>query len=79
MMCRRGHEMGEAAFCPVCGARRKGSRSPWVERSIVLVAVLISVVVLGWFVWDRHQDARRDECFTEQLGDVLAGRPADDC
>ena len=79
MICRRGHDMGEAAFCPVCGARPEGSQSPWVERSIVLVAVLATVVVLGWFLWDRHQESQREDCVQQQFTDALLERPIRDC
>jgi len=54
-------------------------QSPWVERVIVVVAVLVTVVVLGWFVWDNRQDGAREDCLKEQFTDALLERPVRDC
>ena len=57
----------------------RGRPWPMLDRVIVAVLVVVSVVVLGWFVWDNRQDQAREDCRSEQLGDVLAGRAARDC
>ena len=79
MICRNGHEVGEAAFCGTCGVRVGDAPSPWVGRVALMVAALLLVGVVGWMVWDRRQEQAREDCVKAQFTDALMERPIRDC